>query len=61
MLDSDGNMITGTIGPDREAQFKITRASLEGETITIEAQPGGALRVFEDGQLIGTISFQRVK
>jgi hypothetical protein len=74
VLAQDGNMITGTIGPDREAQFKITKASIDGETLTIEAQPGGKLRfvlkmdddmlagnVFEDGQLIGIISFHRVK
>ena len=74
VLAQDGNKITGTIGPDREAQFKITKASVDGDTLTVEAQPGGTLRfvmkmdgdmlagnVFEDGQLIGTITFQRVK
>src|SRR5215470_11194670 len=71
VLAQDGNKITGTIGPDREAQFKITKASVDGDTLTVEAQPGGTLRfvmrmngdtlagnVFEDGEIIGTISFQ---
>jgi hypothetical protein len=74
VLAQDGNKITGTIGPDREAQFKITKASVGGDTVTVEAQPGGTLRfvmkmdgdkltgdVFEDGQLIGAIRFERVK
>src|SRR6516162_4769311 len=74
VLAQDGNKITGTIGPDREAQFKITKASVDGDTLTVEAQPGGTLRfvmkldgeklageVFEDGQLIGSIHFERVK
>jgi hypothetical protein len=72
VLAQDGNKITGTIGPDREAQFKITKASVDGDTLTVEAQPGGTLRfvmkldgeklageVFEDGQLIGSIHFER--
>jgi hypothetical protein len=74
VLAQDGQMITGSIGPDRDAQFKITKSSLDGDTLTIEAQPGGTFRfvmkmdgdklageVFEDGQLIGTIRFERVK
>jgi hypothetical protein len=74
VLAQDGNTITGTIGPDAQAQFKITRASVDGDTLTIEAQPGGTLRfvlkmdgeklageVFEDGQMIGTIRFARAK
>jgi hypothetical protein len=74
VLAQDGNKISGTIGPDRQAQFKITRATVDGDTLTIEAQPGGTLRfvlkmdgeklageVFEDGQMIGTIRFERVK
>jgi hypothetical protein len=74
VLAQDGNNITGTIGPDRDAQFKITNASVDGDTLTVEAQPGDTLRfvmeldgdklageVFEDGQLIGSIRFERVK
>jgi hypothetical protein len=74
VLAQDGNKITGTIGPDRDAQFKITRASVDSDTLMIEAQPGGTLRfvmkldgdnlsgdVFEDGQLIGSIRFERLK
>src|SRR5690349_19509667 len=74
VLTQDGNVITGTIGPDREAQFKITKASIEDDTLTVEAQPGGTLRfvmkmdgdilagdVFEDGNRIGTIRFERIK
>jgi len=74
VLVQDDNKVIGTIGPDRESQFRITKGSIDGETLTIEAQPGGTLRfvmkmdgdtlagnVFEDGQLIGTISFHRVK
>ena len=74
VLAQDGNKITGTIGPDRQAQFKITKASIEDDTLTVEAQPGGTLRfvmkmdgdmlagnVFENERLIGTISFHRVK
>jgi hypothetical protein len=73
-LAQDGNKITGTIGPDRESQFKITKGSIDGETLTIEAQPGGTLRfvmkmngdmlagdVFENGEQIATIQFQRVR
>jgi hypothetical protein len=74
VLAQDGNTITGTIGPDREAQFKITKANATGEVLTIEAQPGGTLRfsmklegdklaggVFEDESLIGSIEFERVR
>jgi hypothetical protein len=74
VLAQDGQMISGTIGPDREAQFKVTKASVDGDTLTLEAQPGGTLRfvmkmngdklageVFENGKLIGTIRFERVK
>jgi hypothetical protein len=74
VLAQNGNTVTGTIGPDREGQFKITNASIEGDTLSIEAQPGGTLRfvmrldgdkldgqVFEDGQLIAAIHFERVK
>ena len=73
ILAQDGTTVRGTIGPDREAQFKITKATLEGDTLTVEAQPGGTLRfvmkidadqisgdVFENGELIGTIKFERV-
>lgn len=74
VLAQDGNAVTGTIGPDRDAQFKITKASMDGDTLTIEAQPGGTLRfvmklegdklsgtVFEDGQVIAAIQFERAK
>ncbi len=74
VLSQDGDNISGTIGPDRDAQFKITKATVEGDTLTIEAQPGGVLRfvmkmegeklagdVFEDGVMVGTIKFERVK
>jgi hypothetical protein len=74
VLAQDGKMITGTIGPDREGQFKITKASVDGDTLTIEAQPGGTLSfvmklegdklagdVFEDGSLIGSVEFGRVR
>ena len=74
MLSQNGNVITGTIGPDRQAQFKITKASIEDDTLTLEAQPGGTLRfvmkmdgdklagkVFENGETIGTIQFERIK
>jgi hypothetical protein len=37
VLTQDSNVITGTIGPHRQAQFKITKASLDGDTLTIEA------------------------
>jgi hypothetical protein len=74
VLSQDGIAITGTIGPDRQAQFKITKASIDGDSISIEAQPGGTLRfvmkldgeklageVFENGERIGNIRFERVK
>jgi hypothetical protein len=70
----NGDIINGTIGPDRDGQFKITRATIDGDVLTVEAQPGGTLRfvmklegdkldgdVFEDGTRIGTIAFERVK
>ena len=44
VLAQEGSKIAGTIGPDREAQFKITRATVDADTLTIEAQPGGTLR-----------------
>jgi hypothetical protein len=56
----------------RNVNFEV--ASVDGQTLTVEAQPGGTLRfvmkldgeklageVFEDGQLIGSIRFERVK
>src|SRR5215471_1272350 len=73
VLAQNGTTITGTIGPDRDAQFKITKASIDGEVLTVEAHPGGTLRfvmqlegdklagdVFEDGSLIGSVAFERV-
>jgi hypothetical protein len=74
VLAQDGATITGTIGPDRDGQFKITKASIDGELLSVEAHPGGTLRfvmkldgdklegdVFEDGTRIGSIVFERVK
>jgi hypothetical protein len=74
VLAQVGNLISGTIGPDRQDQFKITKASIDDDTLTVEAQPGQTLRfvmkmdgdnlvgqVFEDGEPIGTIRFERIK
>jgi hypothetical protein len=74
ILTQDGARISGTIGPDQQGQFKITKASIENETLIVEAQPGATLRfvmkingdnlsgdVFENGEPIGTIKFERVR
>lgn len=73
-LKQNGSEITGTQGPSDEKQFPITKGRMDGDQVTVEAQPGpSVLRltmkldgdklsgdVFEDDQKIGTISLERV-
>ena len=72
-LKQDGATLAGTEGPSEENQFPITRGRIEGEVVTIEAQPGPAVlrmtmkladgkltgEVFEDDRKIGTVSLRR--
>jgi hypothetical protein len=72
-LKQNGSVVTGTMGPSDEKQFPLTRGSIDGDQVTIEARPGPkVLRltmklegtkltgdVFEDDQPIGTVSLQK--
>ena len=74
VLKQDGEQLTGTAGPDAEKQVKVTKSSVEGDRMMIEANPpgGSVLRfelrlqddklvgdVLEDGKKIGTATFLR--
>ena len=39
ILKQDGDKITGTAGPNEEKQFEIRKASLDGNTLKIGADP----------------------
>jgi hypothetical protein len=72
-LKQNGNLVTGTMGPSDEKQFPLTKGSIEGGQVTIEAKPGPKVlrlsmklegtkltgEVFEDDQPIGTVSLQK--
>lgn len=72
-LKQDGSAVTGTQGPSDQKQFPITKGRIEGEQVTIEAQPGASVLrlsmkrdgnklagdVYEDGHKIGTVSLQK--
>ena len=72
-LKQAGQAVTGTQGPSEDKQFPITRGRLEGDQLSIEAQPGPAVLrltmkldgnklagdVFEDDHKIGTVSLQK--
>jgi hypothetical protein len=73
-LSQDGNKITGTFGGVGQAQWAITKAAVDGEMLTVEAEPGSIFRfalkidgdkligdAFKDERRIGTVIFERVK
>ena len=73
-LKQNGTVVTGTMGPSDEKQFPITSGGVDGERVTIQAQPGPAVlkltmklaatklsgEVFEDDRRIGTVSLEKV-
>lgn len=72
-LKQNGNVITGTMGPSDEKQFPLTKCSVDGDQVTIEARPGPKILrmtmklegtklsgdVFEDNEPIGTVSLEK--
>jgi hypothetical protein len=74
VLQQKGHELTGTAGPTAEQQVAIQNGRIQGGAASLEAKPGpSTLRfvlrlqdekltgdVFEDGQRIGTATFQRV-
>ena len=74
VLRQEGQQLTGTAGPDAQKQVKVTKSSVDGDRMMVEANPGAsALRfelrlqddkltgdVLEDGKKIGTARFSRV-
>lgn len=75
VLKQDGQQLSGTAGPSAEKQIEISKATVDGDRITIEAKQGdtvlgfelrledGQLKgnVLEDGAQVGTATFDRVK
>jgi hypothetical protein len=73
VLKQDGQQITGTAGPDAQNQFKLRKGLAEGDQVTIEASPSSTVLrfvlrlkegkltgdLFEDGNQIGTATFDR--
>jgi hypothetical protein len=72
-LEQNGKVVTGSMGPSDEKQFPLTKGSIEGAQVTIEAKPGPKVlrlsmklegtkltgEVFEDDEPIGTVSLQK--
>ena len=72
-LKQKGEVVTGSMGPSDEKQFPLTKGSIEGAQVTVEAKPGPKVlrlsmklegtkltgEVFEDDEPIGTVSLQK--
>jgi hypothetical protein len=72
-LKQEGRTLTGTAGACNGKQFPITKGTVEGPVVTVEAHPGAPTLkfdmklnedkltgdVFEDEQRIGTVSMEK--